>query len=240
MTNHHQHSPAYHHQASNASSGMGSGMAHRYMPASVPSSSSSFPLSPSPQQHQNVIQQQPIPLRRATYIHVSDLLSAYNIDHEKLEMELERVKTYNNNKNNDLQEAEERDCLNVVLFDDETNPKPRQDNAGNLAKEERSVHERRSVELTSSSPSLPAASEATLTTHSTPNSSTTNSSNNNTNSGGDGGNESIENSIPPTTSNKNTSHHHDAGIPKELEAKDKYHPPAKRLQPPRGGHNMVV
>ena len=31
------------------------------------------------------------PLRRATYIHVSDLTSAYNIDHRKLEQELTRV-----------------------------------------------------------------------------------------------------------------------------------------------------
>jgi hypothetical protein len=32
-------------------------------------------------------------LRRAVYIHVSDLTSAYNIDHTRLEEELERVKT---------------------------------------------------------------------------------------------------------------------------------------------------
>ena len=31
-------------------------------------------------------------LRRASYIHVSDLTSAYNIDHLRLEEELERVK----------------------------------------------------------------------------------------------------------------------------------------------------
>lgn len=31
------------------------------------------------------------PLRRAVYAHVSDLLSAYNIDHAKLEVELRRV-----------------------------------------------------------------------------------------------------------------------------------------------------
>jgi len=38
-------------------------------------------------------QQQPRPqLRRAVYIHVSDLTSAYNIDHAKLEEELKRVK----------------------------------------------------------------------------------------------------------------------------------------------------
>ena len=32
------------------------------------------------------------PLRRAVYVHVSDLLSAYNTDHSKLEDELHRVK----------------------------------------------------------------------------------------------------------------------------------------------------
>jgi hypothetical protein len=31
-------------------------------------------------------------LRRATYVHVSDLTSAYNIDHARLEQELTRVK----------------------------------------------------------------------------------------------------------------------------------------------------
>jgi hypothetical protein len=37
--------------------------------------------------------QQPRPtLRRATYVHVSDLTSAYNIDHARLEQELSRVK----------------------------------------------------------------------------------------------------------------------------------------------------
>lgn len=37
----------------------------------------------------------PQPLRRAVYVHVSDLLSAYNIDHAKLEEELQRVKAAN-------------------------------------------------------------------------------------------------------------------------------------------------
>jgi hypothetical protein len=32
------------------------------------------------------------PLRRATYVHVSDLTSAYNIDHALLDQELKRVK----------------------------------------------------------------------------------------------------------------------------------------------------
>lgn len=31
------------------------------------------------------------PLRRATYVHVSDLISAYNIDHIRLEREIARV-----------------------------------------------------------------------------------------------------------------------------------------------------
>ena len=31
------------------------------------------------------------PLRRATYVHVSDLISAYNIDHVQLEREIARV-----------------------------------------------------------------------------------------------------------------------------------------------------
>ena len=38
-----------------------------------------------PQQHRPV-------LRRATYVHVSDLTSPYNIDHAKLEEEVARVK----------------------------------------------------------------------------------------------------------------------------------------------------
>jgi len=42
-----------------------------------------------PQQAQHRPQQ---PLRRAVYVHVSDLTSAYNIDHAKLEEELTRVK----------------------------------------------------------------------------------------------------------------------------------------------------
>lgn len=35
-----------------------------------------------------------VQLRRAVYVHVSDLLSAYNIDHSKLEEELHRVKAH--------------------------------------------------------------------------------------------------------------------------------------------------
>lgn len=33
-----------------------------------------------------------VPLRRAVYVHVSDLTSAYDIDHQKLEEELARVR----------------------------------------------------------------------------------------------------------------------------------------------------
>lgn len=33
------------------------------------------------------------PLRRATYVHVSDLISVYNIDHIQLEREIARVNT---------------------------------------------------------------------------------------------------------------------------------------------------
>jgi len=44
------------------------------------------PITPSTSQ-----QQQQVPLRRATYIHVSDLTSAYNINNEQLEIEMSRV-----------------------------------------------------------------------------------------------------------------------------------------------------
>lgn len=49
----------------------------------------------NPTQHQQQHQQQPArpPLRRAVYVHVSDLTSAYNIDHKKLEQELARVQS---------------------------------------------------------------------------------------------------------------------------------------------------
>jgi hypothetical protein len=46
-------------------------------------SMTSLPVSPQ--------QTRPI-LRRATYVHVSDLTSVYNIDHARLEQELSRVK----------------------------------------------------------------------------------------------------------------------------------------------------
>jgi hypothetical protein len=45
-------------------------------------------MTPLPSDSQ---QSRPV-LRRATYIHISDLTSAYNIDHARLEQELARVK----------------------------------------------------------------------------------------------------------------------------------------------------
>lgn len=48
----------------------------------------SGPNQPARTQQQQVQQQ----LRRAVYVHVSDLTSAYNIDHARLEEELARVK----------------------------------------------------------------------------------------------------------------------------------------------------
>ena len=50
--------------------------------------------TPSTSQGQHTEQQ---PLRRATYVHVSDLTSAYNIDHEQLEREMARVYAKRNN-----------------------------------------------------------------------------------------------------------------------------------------------
>lgn len=51
-------------------------------------------VQPYPQIPESTMQPQTRPpLRRATYIHVSDLTSAYNIDHVKLEQELARVLT---------------------------------------------------------------------------------------------------------------------------------------------------
>jgi hypothetical protein len=52
----------------------------------------------------SVVTNQRLPLQRARYIHVTDLTSAYNVDHAKLLQELERVKElsplYGNNDNN--------------------------------------------------------------------------------------------------------------------------------------------
>jgi len=46
-------------------------------------------------------QQQGTPLRRAVYVHVSDLTSAYNINHAKLEEELDRAKEEQENSPED-------------------------------------------------------------------------------------------------------------------------------------------
>jgi hypothetical protein len=47
-----------------------------------------------PMNPQSLATQQPRPpIRRAVYIHVSDLTSAYNIDHKKLQNELSRVQS---------------------------------------------------------------------------------------------------------------------------------------------------
>ena len=43
------------------------------------------------------------PIRRAVYIHVSDLTSAYNIDHKKLQTELDRVIQEGQKNNSDRQ-----------------------------------------------------------------------------------------------------------------------------------------
>ena len=50
------------------------------------------PASVHPDSTMQQLQTPRPPLRRATYIHVSDLTSAYNIDHKRLELELARVK----------------------------------------------------------------------------------------------------------------------------------------------------
>ena len=44
-----------------------------------------------PMNSQSLATQPRPPIRRAVYIHVSDLTSAYNIDHKKLQNELSRV-----------------------------------------------------------------------------------------------------------------------------------------------------
>jgi hypothetical protein len=50
------------------------------------------PMAPIPSSSAQTLQPQRPTLRRATYVHVSDLTSAYNIDHSRLEQELSRVK----------------------------------------------------------------------------------------------------------------------------------------------------
>lgn len=49
-------------------------------------------MTPLPTTSQQQQTRPAAPLRRATYVHVSDLTSAYNIDHARLEQELARVK----------------------------------------------------------------------------------------------------------------------------------------------------
>jgi hypothetical protein len=104
------------------------------------------------------------PLRRAVYIHISDLINAYNIDHVKLEQELDRVKSYED---------------------------------GN---ESSRVHHH------GHSPSRCSSASA-----------------------GSGSNKQ-------GTHSSGGSHSSMGGVPIELEAREHQ----KRLQPPRGGYNMVV
>jgi len=54
------------------------------------------------QQPQVLQQHQKPQLRRAVYIHVSDLTSAYNIDHTRLEEELNRVKAEQEKPHDDV------------------------------------------------------------------------------------------------------------------------------------------
>jgi hypothetical protein len=110
--------------------------------------------------HQQLRQVPSQPLRRATYVHVSDLISAYNIDHIKLDEELDRVKS-------------ERDGV-----------ENKQAKRNNLS----------------------------------------------------GGSESSRHGSTLHNSSSHGSHSTLGGIPTELEARDHQ----KRLQPPRGGYNMVV
>jgi hypothetical protein len=49
-------------------------------------------IDPFPMTDATNEQQPRLALRRAVYVHVSDLTNAYNIDHPKLEQELARVK----------------------------------------------------------------------------------------------------------------------------------------------------
>lgn len=65
----------------------------------------SFPMADITQQQQ---QQSRFPLRRAVYVHVSDLTNAYNIDHPKLEHELAKVNE-GNEENAIPEEREESD-----------------------------------------------------------------------------------------------------------------------------------
>jgi hypothetical protein len=58
-----------------------------------------YPMS-TPTATSTTQQTRPV-LRRATYVHVSDLTSAYNIDHARLEQELSRVKAEREQMGND-------------------------------------------------------------------------------------------------------------------------------------------
>lgn len=63
-----------------------------------------FPMADITQQQQQ--QESRFPLRRATYVHVSDLTNAYNINHPKLEHELAKVKEGGNDENAIPEEGE--------------------------------------------------------------------------------------------------------------------------------------
>ena len=76
-------------------------------------------ITPSTSQQQ----QQQVPLRRATYIHVSDLTSAYNINNERLEIEMSRVnakrkkdqdRSSSNNESNDRPTQDKDPDLEIV------------------------------------------------------------------------------------------------------------------------------
>jgi replication factor A1 len=67
-----------------------------------------IPMADITQQQEQQQQQSRFPLRRAVYVHVSDLTNAYNIDHPKLEHELSKVKE-GNEENATPEEREELD-----------------------------------------------------------------------------------------------------------------------------------
>lgn len=62
-----------------------------------------IPMADITQQQQ---EQSRFPLRRAVYVHVSDLTNAYNINHPKLEHELAKVKEGTNDENTIPEERE--------------------------------------------------------------------------------------------------------------------------------------
>jgi hypothetical protein len=74
-------------------------------------------INPDPAMQQQQLQQVQVPrapLRRATYIHVSDLTSAYNIDHKKLEHELARVKVESKESSSSTQTSQLPDEASVT------------------------------------------------------------------------------------------------------------------------------